>query len=153
MKYKNRSKLENIKITDDNCYVILDFDKTITSKDSLDSWLALLDFDIYGEACKKEMEKLNANYVPFELDYTIDDKIKEQYMKEWYQKSMDLLYRYKITNSNLKKSLQKNKMVVRKGAKEFFKSLQQKEIPVIIVSAGIGNVIEEFLKQQRLLLQ
>ncbi len=149
MKYINRpNKLETIKLTKDNYYVVLDFDKTITNQESLDSWMALVDFDIYGENCKKDIEELNAKYEPFELDYTLDEKVKEKYMEEWYQKSMDLLYRYKLTNSNLKKALQKDTLNFRKGAKDFLQKLQQDNIPVIILSAGIGNVIEEFLKKQ-----
>lgn len=149
MKYINdTNKLERIKLTKDNYFVVLDFDKTITSKKSLDSWMALLDFDVYGEKCKKDIEKLNAKYEPFELDYTIEDKVKEQYMVEWYQKSMNLLYQYKLTESNLKKALQKGTLRFREGAKEFLQKLQQENIPVIILSAGIGNVIEEFLKEQ-----
>lgn len=149
MKYiNNRNKLEKIKLTKDNYYVILDFDKTITNKESLDSWMALVDFDIYGEDCKRDIEKLNAKYEPFELDYTIEEKVKEKYMEEWYQKSMDLLYQYKLTNSNLKKALEKDTLNFRKGAKEFLQKLQEDDVPVIILSAGIGNVIEEFLKKQ-----
>lgn len=149
MKYINHTnKLDKIKLTKDNYYVVLDFDKTLTSKESLDSWKALMDFDRYGETCKKDIEELNAKYEPFELDYTLEDKVKEQYMVEWYQKSMNLLYQYKLTNSNLKKALEKETLKFRNGAKVFLQRLQQDNVPVIILSAGIGNVIEEFLKKQ-----
>ncbi|MCI8384142.1 MAG: hypothetical protein HFJ33_04680 [Clostridia bacterium] len=148
MKYNNTNKTEKIKLTSNNYYVILDFDKTMTSKNSFDSWLAIIDFDIYGEKCKKEIEALNAKYSPIELDYTIELKKKEQYMIEWYQKSMDLLYQYQLTNSKLKQALQKNKLQLREGTKEFLEKLKQQKIPVIILSAGIGNVIEEFLKKE-----
>lgn len=148
MKYINTNQLEKLKITEDNYYVVLDFDKTVTGKESLDSWIAVIDFEIYGEACKKDIKELNAKYEPFELDYTLSNEEKEQYMQEWYQKSMDLLYQYQITYSNLQKALKKGTLKFRKGAKEFLQKLQQKNIPVIILSAGIGNMIEEFLKQQ-----
>lgn len=147
MKYINTEKLEKVKISKDNYYVVLDFDKTITNKESLDSWMTLVDFEIYGEDCRKEWEKLNASYAPIEFDYTIDNKTKEKYMIEWYEKSMDLLYQYQLTYSNLQKTLQKETLKFRKGAKEFLQSLYQQNIPVIMVSAGIGNVIEEFLKK------
>ncbi len=107
MKYVNNNKLKKIELEEDNYYVIVDFDKTITSNTSLDSWMAIIDFNIYGESCKKEIETLNNQYVPFELDYTLDKKTKEKYMIQWYQKSMDLLYKYQITNSNLKKAIRK----------------------------------------------
>lgn len=148
MIYINTNKLEKKKLTDENYYILLDFDKTITNQKSLDSWVALIDEEIYGEACQKEIEQLNGKYEPIELDYILPEEQKEQYMVEWYQKSMDILYKYHVTYSNLMKALQKNKLEFRRGAKEFFKKAQQKNIPIIILSAGIGNVIEEFLKKQ-----
>ncbi len=146
MRYENNSdKLEKIRLVKDNYYVILDFDGTVTSADSLDSWMAIIDFEIYGEECKKEIEQLNAKYKPIELDYDI----KKQHMADWYRKSMDILYKYQLTFSKLQKALQKEKLKLRKGAKEFLKKLHQKQIPVIILSAGIKNTIEEFLKIQQ----
>ena len=90
MVYYNTDKLKKTKLTNHNYYILLDFDKTITSKESLDSWMALVDIEIYGETCQKEMETLNAYYAPIEFDYTIEKKKKEQYIEQWYQKSMDL---------------------------------------------------------------
>lgn len=127
MKYINTSKIENLEIKKDNYYIVIDFDKTITSKNSLDSWMAILDFEIYGENCKKEIEELNAKYSPIELDYSLEDKIKEQYMVEWYQKSMDLLYKYQVSHSKLKQSLKRDVIEFRKGAKEFLRKGKQRK--------------------------
>ncbi len=82
MRTINTNKIEKVKITSDNYYVVLDFDKTITNKESLDSWMALLDFEIYGEECKKEIEELNDKYSPMELDYTLEEEVKRRYMVE-----------------------------------------------------------------------
>ena len=38
MKYINSHKLENLKLNKDNTYIIIDFDRTITTKESNDSW-------------------------------------------------------------------------------------------------------------------
>lgn len=149
MKYTNTEKLKKIQLDPNNYYIVLDFDKTITSKESLDSWMAVLDFEIYGQTCRKEIEKINAKYAPIELDYTLTKEEKEKYMTEWYEKSMDFLYEYQLTYTNLKKALQKEPLKFREGAKGFLQKLQQDNIPVIILSAGIGNVIEEFLKEQK----
>lgn len=148
MRYHNTNKLQNVKLNPNNYYVVLDFDGTITNAESVDSWRAIIDFEIYGEECKKEIEQLNGKYKPIETDYKLSYEIKKQHMADWYQKSMDLLYKYQLTYSKLQKALQKEKLKIRKGAKEFLKNLHQKNIPVIIISAGIGNTIEEFLKKQ-----
>lgn len=148
MRYQNTNKIQNIKLNQDNYYVILDFDGTITSAESKDSWTAIIDFEIYGEECKKEIENLNGKYKPIESDYSLDYEIKKQHLADWYQKSMNLLYKYQLTYSKLQKALQKEKLKFRKGAREFLKGLHEKNIPVIILSAGIGNTIEEFLQKQ-----
>lgn len=146
MKYINTNQLKKIKITKDNYYVVLDFDKTITSKKSLDSWMAVADFEILGKDCKRKWEQLNEKYEPIELDYTLAYERKKECMVEWYEKSMDILYQYNLTHSKLVKALKKGTLVFREGAKDYLENLHKQNIPVIIVSAGIGNAIEEFLK-------
>lgn len=149
MRYENNpNKLEKIRLIKDNYYVVLDFDGTITNAESIDSWLALIDFEIYGEECKKEIEKLNGKYKPIEANYELEYETKKQHLADWYRKSMALLYKYQLTYTKLQKALQKEKLKLREGAKEFLKDLKQKDIPVIILSAGIGNTIEAFLKKQ-----
>ena len=48
---------------------------------------------------------------------------------------------------NLAKS---NDLKLREGAVAFFNILAKHKIPLLIFSAGIGNVIEEFLKSREL---
>ena len=52
MKYINKEKLEQIKLTRENFCVLIDFDKTITTYDSLDSW------DVAGKAADKEKQQI-----------------------------------------------------------------------------------------------
>lgn len=149
MRYTNTNKIKTVQLSKDNYYVILDFDGTITDAKSMDSWMALIDFEIYGEECKKEIEKLNGKYKPIEANYELEYETKKQHMADWYRKSMDILYKYQLTYTKLQKAIKKEKLKFREGAKEFLKDLHQKNIPVIILSAGIGNTIEEFLKKQK----
>ena len=148
MKYINKKQGKNIKFEKNNYYVVLDFDKTITRKESIDSWMATIDFEMYEKDCQKQWEKLNQEYAPIEVDYRMDYETKKQAMVDWYKKSMDLLYHYQLTIPKMKQAMQKNPFVFREGAKEFLQKLNQQGVIVIIISAGIGNVIEEFLKEQ-----
>ena len=36
-------------------------------------------------------------------------------------------------------------MAFREGAKEFLKSMNDRNIPIIVISAGVGNIIQQFL--------
>ena len=144
MKYINTDKIENLKINKENVYVVIDFDKTITAATSDDSWDA--SSHMLGYDCKNKMNKLYQFYAPIELDYNLSFQEKEKYMIEWYKKCMNLYYKYGLTREKLKQSIEKSKLIFRKGAKEFIRKAYEENIPIIILSAGIGNVIEQFLK-------
>lgn len=145
MKYINEEKINKIKLNNNNFYVVIDFDKTITSYESEDSW------DVTGKAtnninCDKEIEKLYKKYRPIELNYIISKQEKNTEMENWYNECMGVYYKYKLNKDLLKKALNESRIKFRKGAKEFLEYLNTNKIPTIILSAGIGNVIEEFLK-------
>ena len=147
MKYINTDKLEKLQINKENVYIVIDFDKTITAANSTDSWDA--SGKLLGKEFRKESEKLYKFYVPIELDYKMPFKEKERYMIEWYGKCMDLYYKYKLTREKLEKSIQLSNLIFRKGAKEFITRAYKENIPIIILSAGIGNVIQLFLKNNK----
>lgn len=143
MKYINTNKTSKLKINKENVCIIIDFDKTITDMKSQDSWDA--SSHMLGDNCKKEMKKLYEYYAPIELNYNLNFKQKEQRMIEWYTKCMNLYYKYDMTNEKMQKSIDASNLLFRSGAKEFISKANVENIPIIILSAGIGNVIEKFL--------
>ncbi len=151
MKYINSDKLDKLKINLENTYFVIDFDRTITSEESLDSW------DIaregLGDKIKKEMELLYKKYRPIEINYTISVEEKIRAMEIWYLTCLNLYYKYHLTQNKLKQSVQNGTIFFRQGAKEFLEFTNKKNIPVIILSAGIANVIEEFLKKENCLFK
>lgn len=148
MKFINTNKINKLQLKKDNMFIVLDFDRTITSFESADSWDAC--GELLGEEFKKEIEDYYKYYRPIEIDYTIDMKLKEKYMIEWYSKCIDLYQKYKLTKQKLDESINKAKIKLRDGIEEFLKKANEYNIPVIILSAGIGNVIEIFLKKYNL---
>ena len=144
MIYINNGKLAEIELTKDNFYLAIDFDKTITARESMDSWDSA--GNILGEDFKKEAFKNYQKYAPIELDYTISFEEKEKAMEEWYYAAIGLYYKYNLTKEKLIESIDTSKIIFRKGAKEFLEKMHKHNIPIIILSAGIGNVIEQFLK-------
>lgn len=144
MEYIKENIIEKIKLTKENMIILLDFDRTITDFNSLDSWA------IAGMAAKKgciqEIDKLYEKYRPIEMDYNIPFEEKNKKMEEWYNLCMELYFKYKFNKNKLEEVIKENKLIFRKGAKEFLEYTNNNKIPVIILSAGIGSVIEEFLK-------
>ncbi|MGN1297680.1 MAG: haloacid dehalogenase-like hydrolase [Clostridia bacterium] len=145
MKYIEQEKLKVIKFNKNNIYVAIDFDKTITDTKSDDSWDAI--GKLLGEEFKQELSNLYQKYRPIELSYQIPFDEKKIAMEKWYKECMNLYYKYHLTKEKLEKSVEKSNLIFRKGAKEFLKEMYENNVPVIILSAGIGNTIELFLKE------
>lgn len=146
MLYINTNKLENINFNKKNFYVVIDFDKTLTSNNSVGSWGVLENSQIFSEDFVNDSRKLMEKYYPYEIDYTLEFDKKEKYIEKWYYENMNLFYQYGLTHEILLKCMKESKLEFRTGAKQFLNFLYQNNIPVLIISAGIGNIIEEFLK-------
>ena len=146
----NEKKINELKekMNKDNICVFMDYDKTITSIESEDSWDASANQEVMGENLAKDMDKYYQKYGSIEFDYHINRDKREKYIIEWYDKCMDLYYQYGLTKEKLKESIDNSKLILREGAKDFLFKLYKNNIPVIIFSAGIGNVIEQCLKKE-----
>ena len=147
----NEKKINDLKqkINKDNICVFMDYDKTIISSKSDDSWDASDNEKVMGKNITKDLEKYYREYGSIEFDYQIDKAKREKYIIEWYDKCMDLYYQYGLTKEKLKKSINHSKLILREGFKDFLFQLYKNQVPVIIFSAGIGNVIEECLKNEQ----
>ncbi len=147
MLYINEKKLNSICLNKDNFAILMDFDRTITSKDSLGSWSVLENPKFMSEDFRIESKKLVDTYYPYELDYSISNDVKAKYLSEWYYKNMDLLYEYNLTKSILLDCVNDCNAKFHDGCKEFLDYMYKLNVPIVIISAGIGNVIIELLKK------
>ena len=138
---KNKFKLNK-----NNAYILIDFDKTITCCEGDDSWAAVANPKIVGKEIKNDIDKLYEKYRPIEMDYNISKQEKLKQMEIWYSECMNLYYNYKLTKNKIEESIKSSNIKFRKGVKDLLISLHKQNIPVIILSAGIGNTIEQFLK-------
>ena len=146
MKYTNKEKLNEFKnLKNDDYFVITDFDHTLTTPKSETS-VGLIPHYVGGELLIKRT-KIFEFYRPLELDYTINAEDKKKIMKEWAQKSFQLLSEY-ITEDNIEKATENANIYLRSGVKEFFKEMYNKNIPVIVMSSGMGNVVKRFLEKE-----
>ncbi|MBR3898493.1 MAG: haloacid dehalogenase-like hydrolase [Bacilli bacterium] len=133
-------------------FIITDFDHTITDKDSNSSWGVLESSTLLSKESRKECEKYKNYYMPIEKDCTISEEEKSKYMKQWLEKNLNIFIKSKLTEKEIDRvSSKKDCMKLRKGSKEFLKFTNKYQIPVIIISAGISNIIENFLKTNDLL--
>jgi len=136
-----------------NLYVVADFDRTITKGNSKTSWSILANSDLVPESYITERQDLYDYYRPIEIDETMDFELKSRLVKEWFQKHIELFVKYKISESIFESAATDLRvMEFRPGAKEFIEFLHENNIPLIIISAGIGNFIESFFKHNNCFL-
>ncbi len=149
MKYiNNKERLEQFK-NEKNFFAIIDFDRTLTTGVS-DASLGIIP-KFLGGKCLEERLKTYNHYRPLELDYTIEKEEKRKIMKEWATKTFTILSKYLTSEKIIEDSLQDANLHLRNGAKEFLQSLYEKNIPVVIMSAGVGNLIKRFLEKEGVL--
>lgn len=143
-----KGTLERIKDwQDDTIYVLADFDRTITVGNSEGSWSILSKSEKVPKGYIDEAQELYEHYRPIEVDESLDEETKNELMVEWWNKHINLFPKYQISEeivSNAARDL--NVMSFRKGGREFLENMRDRNIPVIIISAGIGNFIEQFFE-------
>lgn len=145
---KNTIKSEGIS----SFHVVADFDRTLTYGLSNGSKASSLFArirkskhmpDEYSQKAHAMAEK----YYPIEFgNYSMDVKIKA--MREWWLAAFDLLKQYNFTYGLLEQIIDEIPIKFREGAIEMIDLLHEKNVPMVIMSAGVGNMIEAFLKKE-----
>ena len=159
---KLSSKIQNFIKTYKNNHkklaLVTDFDFTISKKYnyqknlSLGSSYRFYDESLIGGNQQKVLEIQNDlcnKYMKYETDASIDIKIREKKVEEFYVKSLDVYINPKFTRDSIGKMLEKlkEKFELRKYTKDLFELLIKLEIPIIIVSGGVKEVIIDLLKK------
>ena len=122
-----------IDLEEGNFYIVMDFDRTLTTSDSFSSYEIIFNNKTISRPFYNESKLLNDKYEKIEIDSKIDNKTKKIKMKEWLDKSIQLLIKYNISEETINKLVDSNKMQLRKGAKDFLKLMQFYIIQVIII--------------------
>lgn len=143
MKYINSNKINEIKLNKDNFYVITDFDCTLTEGGSFSTWRVLCYSGLLGDDFQDKYMKIHADTEP---DKNAVDEVKAKTYEKRFKKFMNLLEDSGFNEEILKRAVRETELKLRDGAKEFLRKMQEMDVPVIIISSSIGNVIKEYLK-------
>ncbi|XP_016006319.2 7-methylguanosine phosphate-specific 5'-nucleotidase isoform X2 [Rousettus aegyptiacus] len=134
--------------------VISDFDMTLSrfaynGKRCPSSHNILDNSKIISEECRKELKALLHHYYPIEIDphWTIKEKLP--HMVEWWTKAHSLLCEQKIQKFQIAQVVRESNAMLREGYKTFFNTLYQNSVPLFIFSAGIGDILEEIIRQKQ----
>merc|ERR1712139_556639 len=87
-------------------------------------------------------------FYPIETDPHMEHGVKAANMVEWYSLVNALLEAQKLSQGDVAKAVAQCKdFRLRSGVSELFRFAHSAGIPVVILSAGLGNIIEEVVRQ------
>lgn len=100
-----------------------------------------------SDECREKLLELKEKYYAIEIDPGLTIEEKFPYMVEWYTQSHRLLVEQALLKADLKEIVEESDVMLKEGYERFFGKLQEHGIPVFIFSAGIGDVLEEIMRQ------
>ncbi|KAL5005991.1 hypothetical protein ScPMuIL_017149 [Solemya velum] len=87
------------------------------------------------------------------MDHKLSMDEKIPYMVEWWTKAHDLLLEFPITRQAIAQMVRNSTARLRDNCQWLFDRFHEFDIPLLIFSAGIGDVLEEVIKQQSTMYQ
>ncbi|TKR92945.1 hypothetical protein L596_007495 [Steinernema carpocapsae] len=138
----------------DQLMVISDFDYTLSRFKDVNGERCWTTHGVFDDAAMKmdptlgqKFVDLKAKYLPIEFCPTLSDAEKVPHMENWWRTSHGYIIDAKFTEEIIEKCVAESKVLMKKRGFEMIAKLEEHSIPLIIFSAGIGNVIDVFLKQ------
>ena len=143
----NKDRMKELNnIPQDDIYILTDFDGTITKDSSDSSWASIFKNPNVSSEFVQECIRIFEFYHKYEIDEKLALQDKISMMKQWYIKNIETLKRFRITEEIINYSANNESiMSFREGAKDFLREMSMRDIPIIIISAGVGNIIQQFL--------
>ena len=142
---------------EDKILVVTDFDFTLFNKynystgEKYDSSYGIFNKDVFGGSQKDFQEKrkmLLSTYLKYEEDLSIDEQIRKDKIKEWTTRALGYILHPNFTRESISKmvEIKKNNIHFKNNVKKYYEKLIELNIPIIIVSGGIKEIIIEVLK-------
>ncbi|VDM91647.1 unnamed protein product [Onchocerca ochengi] len=138
----------------DKLLVVSDFDYTLSRFHDAEGRSCLTTHGVFDNAAwtiSQELgivlEKLKAKYLPIEFDPNITVAEKIPHMEDWWRTSHEHIIKTGFTKKMIQKFVYEAKLELKEGAEELMLTLRDHNVPLIIFSAGIGNVINFFLQK------
>ncbi|KAF8366238.1 hypothetical protein PRIPAC_84067 [Pristionchus pacificus] len=137
----------------DELLVISDFDHTMSrayDEKGERCWTTHGVFDNAQEMADlaKKCKDLSAHYLPIEFDgnMTIEEKIP--HMEAWWRQSHDAIVEKGVQREVLEKLVLNSNIRLRDAADSLMAHLDAARVPLVMFSAGIGDIISIFLAQR-----
>ncbi|XP_072747410.1 7-methylguanosine phosphate-specific 5'-nucleotidase [Anoplolepis gracilipes] len=135
----------------DNLQVVTDFDLTLT-KQHINGRHMLSSFGMFRK-CKQlpqhyldEAKCLYEKYRPIEIDPNLSLNEKADAMHDWMTTAHNILKGIKFDSREIEEVAQENGNVLRDGTREILEKLYNVGVPIVVFSAGLGDMVEAVLR-------
>jgi len=127
-----------------------DYDYTLTycHHDGEKLWStfgALEQYPLLSDDYRDKLDELRKKYVPIDANPSIKADEKMALVREWNRSAVDLYISEDVNVETVHNAVAVAKMKHRDGFKEFVGRLAASNIPLLILSAGLGDVIDHML--------
>ena len=128
---------------------LADFDRTITTKSCDVSCHGVVEScEELSERYRAETQKLFDHYYPIETHATMPVAEKIPLMQSWYRQAHTLLLREPFTPELLDSATKRSTVALRPGFDELEGLLRAHGTPLVVCSAGLGNVVRAVFKHR-----
>jgi len=141
------------KLNNSEICIISDFDDTLTkgiinNKRGSNSFSVFQNnLDLLGEEHVKKCNLLFEYYYNLEQNPDILKVDKVKFMQEWWEKEFNLYREFGLNKKNFNKIIDNHLIELKEKVSDFFILTNKYNISTIIFSAGIYNLIHNFLKK------
>ncbi len=132
-------------------HIVTDFDRTLTKafvngKSAPSTYYYVREGGYLAPGYSKKAFELFDKYHPLEISPELTREEKAGYMEEWWTTHHNLMLEAGFSIGVVKDIVDKDKIHLREGVDTFLDTLAEEGIPLLIFSAGSGNIIKDFLK-------
>ncbi|XP_050426851.1 cytosolic 5'-nucleotidase 3 [Adelges cooleyi] len=136
--------------------IISDFDRTISTsvhnnEPTKSSFCVFESCSSLTEDYKQKARELYNKFLPIEDDPNMTVAEKLPYIEDWWRQSERLLKNMRFRYEDIELAVKQADVKLREGSAEVFQKLYKHNVPVIVLSAGIGDVVELTLIHENLL--
>jgi len=135
---------------------VVDFDMTLTKshRDGLPvdcSWGVMENSPLLPSDYTSRSGALKQKYLPIEHNPDMSVEEKLPHIVEWYEKTNELLQICGLKKNMIPKMVEGSSVQLRDDTDLLLRRLQDDKIPVLVLSAGCGDLVEAILERFRLM--
>lgn len=131
-------------------HLIVDFDRTLTHPDGETSWGCLKASRQLSRAFHEGSAALYRKYHPMEVNGALPLEERVLAMEKWWDEAHRLLLSERVTRDTFARMIEEDKhqLYWREGTRELMDMCKKEGIPVLIFSAGLGDLIDAAIAKE-----